>query len=206
MPEVQVIGEKSLIQKYRDSHHAVAKMVAIGATPSFIRQHTGYSTRRLSLLAADPTFQELVRFYSQRVEEKFEENLDTYLDLGMANMIRAEAQIAEHLDKSEEEGGELLPVAALDRISQGRADRFGYSKHNIVEHKHDFAAMLDKAVERSNKAKVIEGTIIGAPSPGERPAGSSAPLPPTATEDPKPQAVRRSFNFVLEQVKKRKIA
>ena len=170
-------SELSIVERFRESHHAVARMFASGMTPSMIRQRTGYSQRRLTLLWGDPSFQELIAHYAQRVQEVWEEKLDTFLDLGMSNMIRAESQIAEHLDKSEDTG-ELLPVSTLDRISQGRADRFGYSKHTIHHHEHDFATALDKAIARSGKGeamKVIEGR--------------AEPTPPGAASLPAPQQV-----------------
>ena len=207
--QVEELRELSIVERFRESHHAVAKMFASGMPPDQIRQRTGYSTRRLTLLFGDPSFQELIAVYAQRVDERWNANLDTFLDLGMGNMIRAEAQIAEHLDKSEDTG-ELLPLGALDRISQGRADRFGYSKHAIVEHKHDFAAMLDKAIARSGKAEVmkqIEGRATEVP-----PKVSTLPAPPEVQPEPSPVrkasgiAGPRSFAAILEPVKRRRVA
>ena len=88
--------------------------------------------------------------------------MDQYLDLGMGNMIRAEAMIQDKMDDADEKGEEL-PLLTLNRLSQDRADRFGYPKTSQVEHKHDFAALLDRAIERSGKArevKVIESTAV----------------------------------------------
>ncbi len=181
-------------------------MFASGMTPSAIRQRTGISMRRLALLWNDPSFQELIKVYGQRVEEKWNANLDTYLDLGMSNMILAESQIAERLDESMNVGAEPIPLAMLDKISQGRADRFGYSKHSVMEHKHDFASLLDGAIARSGKAKevkLIEGQANPRPPSHEQPvlqvtAPSSEPLSRPARS--------RSFAQVLNPIKKRKVA
>lgn len=199
--------ELSIIERFREQHHAVAKMFASGMTPWMIRQRTGISMRRLTLLWNDPSFQELVKVYGKRVEEKWNANLDTYLDLGMSNMILAESQIAERLDDSMNAGAEPIPLAMLDKISQGRADRFGYSKHSVMEHKHDFASLLDGAIARSGKAKevkLIEGQanqgapreLTASPSEGE---SKSEPLS-------RPAARPRSFAQVLNPIKKRKVA
>ena len=204
--------EMTLIDYYKEQHQAVARMLASGMTESMVRQRTGYSTRRLTLLQADPTFNELIAVFRKRIEEKWEANLDTYIDLGMANMIRSEAQIAEHLDKSEDTG-ELLPVATLDRISQGRADRFGYSKHATIHHQHDFATAMDKAIARSNAAKpvsqvdssppVIE-VQASSPSPDDRMLAISEEQarPPDQRTRPAP----RSFAGVLAPIKRRRVA
>ena len=84
------------------------------------------SRRRLTLLMGDPSFNELIAIYRERVEEKWNENVDRYLDLGMKNMIRAESLIADKLEEDE------VPLMLLDRISQGRADRFGYAKNSTL--------------------------------------------------------------------------
>ena len=163
--------ELSVVERFRESHHAVAMMFAAGMHHSMIRQRTGYSTRRLTLLWNDPSFQELIAVYGRRVREKYDENIDHYLDLGMSNMIRAEAQIAEALDKSEEPGADPISLVVLDRIAQGRADRFGYSKHATVRVEHDFARRMDDAITRSSQAKLIEHSETE-PAPASAPQAS----------------------------------
>ncbi len=150
------------LDQYRERHHSVARLVAIGATQDLIRRQTGISFRRITILMADPSFKELVAGYRERVDEAWNRNVDTYLDLGMGNMIQTEAMIQDQLEEADEVG-EKLPLLTLNRLSQDRADRFGYPKTSQVEHKHDFAALLDRAIERSGKAKevkVIESTAV----------------------------------------------
>jgi hypothetical protein len=152
------------LSQYRESHHTIARLVAIGATHDHIRRQTGVTLRRLSLHLDDPSFIELVEHYRKRVDEVWNKNVDQFLDLGMGNMIRAEAMIQDKLDDADEKGEEL-PLLTLNRLSQDRADRFGYPKTSQVEHKHDFAALLDRAIERSGKAKevkVIEAVTVEA--------------------------------------------
>lgn len=192
-----------LIQRFREPHHAVAKMFAMDMTPGMIRQRTGYSNHRLTILWNDPSFQELIANYRKRIDEEWSSNVDMYLDLGMANMIRAESQIAEHLDKSEDTG-ELMSPGILNKISQDRADRFGYSKHAVIEHKHDFASLLDRAIARSGKAnevKQIEGSVVevSIPPPAPRERVETRP----AVEAPRSS---RTFAEILRPVKRRKVA
>lgn len=200
---MQVVEDR--VQRYRDSHHRIAEMFAMGLTPSMIRRQTGISIRRLSLYLADPTFQELIASKTAKVAAKIDDAIDAYADSAIANMLRAEQQITDHLDQAEE-AGELLPVNILDKISQGRADRFGYSKHSVVKHEHDFAAALDRAIARSGKGeaiKTIEG-VVAQPSLPVAPA-----LSPPVAEEVLPQSRReppRSFARVLEPIKRRRIA
>ena len=210
--------ELSITELFRESHHAVARMLAIGMSLSMIRQRTGRSARSISLLLADPSFQELIAIYSERVDEKWEEVTDRYLDLGISNMIRAESLIADKLEADDE-----VPITVLDKISQGRADRFGYSKNSTLRVEHDFASALDKAISRSDKARVIEhqppqgeGQLRTQPQPAlERPKGPTQATQPLASHPLSDARVRtghesvRSFSGVLENqgaFKRRRVA
>ena len=192
----QIEEIKPLIERFREHHHAIASMVAAGLTPAMIRRQTGISLHRLTLYMADPTFNELIAQKAKVVAERFDENIDQYLDLGMGNMIRSEALIAERLNEDEP-----IPLLTLDRISQGRADRFGYSKHSTMRVEHDFATMLDKAIARSGKGELKQIEAQAEPAVLNQPA---LPPPPERAKAPhRPQPPARSFASVL---KKRKIA
>lgn len=202
------------VNQYRESHHAVARLVAIGATHEHIRRITGLTFKRISTLHNDPAFKELVTIYREDVEKKWNKNVDAYMDLGMGNMIRTEAMISDQLDKADEEDKDL-PLLTLNRLSQDRADRFGYPKTSQVEHKHDFAALMDRAIERSGKAKevkLIEAIAVevsdkaeafGTTSPFE-PSLPSGPVVKTAPQPSKSPA-RTSFVDILS-TKRRRVA
>ena len=166
-------------ERFREAHHAVARMLAAGQTPSMVRRNTGISIHRLTLLMNDPSFNALIAHYAERVAEVWDENVDKYLDLGMGNMILAEAQIAERLNDAIE--GEPVPLMTLDRISQGRADRFGYSKHAVIHHNHSFDEQLEHAISRT-KTKEIEGQVVT--QPVESTATETATLPAPQTQAP----------------------
>lgn len=194
---------------YRERHHTVARLIAIGATHDHIRRQTGVSYKRISLLTADPSFKELIDHYSADIEKKWNQNVDQYLDLGMANMIRTEAMIQDKLDEADEKGDDI-PLLTLNRLSQDRADRFGYPKTSQVEHKHDFAALLDRAIERSGKAKdmkVIEAIAVEVLTPVSPPS----PRAVKTSSEPGPRfkpvvpPVRPSFAAIL-LTKRRKVA
>lgn len=202
-----------IVQRYRQSHHAVAQMFAMGCTAGFIRQHTGRSQRSLTLLWNDPAFQELIAQYRLRTEEKLTVAQDTFADLAVSNMLRGEQMIADQFDKAEEEEREIS-LLTLDRIVQGRADRFGYGKHQTVQHNHDFAALLDRAIDRSGKrAEVID--VEATPSPPGLSPGQVAPLhlgaPVAQTSGPAPSAPqpkpKPSFIGVLSKdLRRRRVA
>jgi hypothetical protein len=174
----------SIIERFREGHHAIARMFAVGMTPAMIRRNTGISMRRLSMLQGDVAFNELIAYYAKRIHMQWDFEDDVYSSMSRANMLQAEFTIQEHMERAADIG-ELIPIAIADRISQGRADRLGYSKHSIVTHNHDFASALDRAIERSGKAeeiKQIEGEVMSPPHSvplaDDGAGGNPSPPPP----------------------------
>lgn len=153
-------------------------------------RQTGYSRHRLNILLADPTFQELIASYNAEFDEKVREDLDVYDELQRRNMIRSEMLISERLENEDEPP----PLHILDRISQNRADRTGYGKNSTIKHEHSFAEALDKAIERSGKARVIEHV----PSQIEAQPVPQVPTRPHATPKAvEPHPPKPSFKRVL---------
>lgn len=76
LTETDVVPSASppTVKRLRDSHHAVAKLLARGLQPHEVSLQTGYSSSRISILQNDPTFQELLAFYrmdSERIAAEF---------------------------------------------------------------------------------------------------------------------------------------
>jgi hypothetical protein len=57
------------LRRLTDMHHCIARLVAQGEAGYAIAMATGYSQSRISILKADPAFQELVEHYRSKVEE-----------------------------------------------------------------------------------------------------------------------------------------
>lgn len=176
---------QSMPKRLRDSHHTVARLLAMGHSAKLVAEMTGYSHNRVSQLASSPAMIELVATYRAKIDEIWDENIDAYAALAVRNMIAAERQLADKLDAADEEG-ELLPTRELIAISRDAADRFGYGKRQTnVNVNADFASMLEKAIARSGKQ--IEGTVEPQPS-------GSATLRsfPRALAEPEPKAAEAS--------------
>ena len=143
-----------VFQRYRVSHHAVAMMFAAGLEPMEIERRTGFTRRRLTILYADPTFQELITYYANREKEKFVPIIDEVHTLRAHNALAAQRQLRDRLELADEEETSRLPVRELIAIS---ADA-----NKTINHKHsgsvdlNIAERLDRAIERSGKTKVIE--------------------------------------------------
>jgi hypothetical protein len=176
-----------VVQRLRDTHRRIARLVAAGLRPWEIVERTGYSYQRISTLQRDPTFMELVARMRVKVDEAFEREQDEYAKLATGNMLKAETMLAEKLEEAEE-NGEFLPTKDLIAISRDAADRFGYGKRQMnLNVNMDFAAELEKARSRSSKARVIEAAAFSPVRPQSLPApGAPATVTP---EGPAPRAV-----------------
>jgi hypothetical protein len=137
-----------VFQRYRVSHHAVAMMLAAGLEPFEIERRTGFTRRRLTILQADPTFQELITYYAKREQEKFVPIIEEVEKLKAHNTLTATRQIRDRLEADDEAEVPRIAIRELIAIA-------GTTK--TTEHKHsgsvdlNIAARLDRAIERSGK-------------------------------------------------------
>jgi hypothetical protein len=139
------------IQKIRDAHHNVARLMALGLRQDEIAARTGYSLGRINQLAADSAIHELVESYRGRIDEAYVKSADAFAKVCTSNMMKAARQVSETLDGADEQG-EQLPVRELMLILGDGADRFGYGKHATnLNINVDFAAKLEAAIVRSNR-------------------------------------------------------
>lgn len=139
------------VAKIRDSHHAVARLLASGLKMYEVAEATGYAYNRIAILSRDPSVVELVAKYRAMITEKWITNVDHYTHMAVANMTKAERMIADKLDEADE-AGETLPMRELLAITADRNDRFGYGKKSMnLNVNVDFAAKLEAAISRSKK-------------------------------------------------------
>jgi hypothetical protein len=107
------------IKAIRDSHHSLARVLATGSSEGEASLITGYSPSRISILKADPQFQELLEFYRETA-------IDVVSDLRsrMASMgLDALAELRERLEDSPED----FSPALLKDIVKEMADRTGHA-------------------------------------------------------------------------------
>ena len=139
------------VQRLRDSHHRLARLLAAGKTNKDACAMSGYTLGRLQQLKDDPAFMDLVEVYRKEAQEDFNE----YVDLATANLVKGERLIADSLDAAGDRDeplalNELRPV--LDIVSE-RQDRFGYPKQTVAHNvNHDLAGRLEAARKRSGLA------------------------------------------------------
>lgn len=148
-------GREPAVKALRDSHHMIARLCAIGLRTTEIAERTGYSIARVSVLRNDPAFRELVEQYKVDVDESFRENVDEYFSLVAKNRTLSARLINDKL--SEIEDLDDVSIRELVAVHSDSADRTGYPKRSVAVNVNvDFAARLDQAIQRSNRAKIIE--------------------------------------------------
>lgn len=179
LPKLKVKRTSPIITRFRDPHHNVARLLAMGLRTFQVAERTGYSHSRILAFSADPAFNELIARYREQVTEQYKESVDDYMQLATSNMLKAERMIAEKLDEADE-NNELPPTRELIAISRDAADRFGYGKRQMnVNVNVDFASQLEKAIARSGK------TIDANPVKGPRPLPAAPVLPtPVLSQGP----------------------
>jgi hypothetical protein len=167
----------SIPQRLRESHHFVARLLALGLEQSAISLMTGFSVTRISQLAQAPAMIEQIALYVKEVQGKVIEDIDTFTTLATQNMIAAERQVLDHITDADA-NDELLPLRELRAIVADRADRFGYGKHTTSTNVNvDFASRLEAAIQRSGKTIEANGRPQLGPRISSSPPSSVLPYP-----------------------------
>lgn len=102
----------SPVQRMRHSHHMLARALASnGNRPGEAAALTGYSLSRISILQADPSFQELVSYYASMAEAKY---VDVHERMASLSLSAAD-ELQERLEDKPEafHNKELLELAKL---------------------------------------------------------------------------------------------
>lgn len=145
------------IKKIKDSHHSLARCLAQGAKPAEASLMTGFSLSRISILQADPSFQELLAHYRAghgQALADLQERMST---------ISFDA-IEELRDRLHDDPGQIDVDQLIDLI-KATADRTGHgpsSKQTQVKINVDLASRLEAARRRAgmviNQAGAFESS------------------------------------------------
>lgn len=168
-------GKVAPIQRFRDSHHRMARLFASGLRVGEVAALTGYSVSRVSLFHSSPAFQELIAQKREIEDEVARDEITQYNQLILSNGLKAERKLADKLDDDDE--SEEMSVRELISIARDAADRVGLSKRTVQTNFNlDFASLLDKAIERSSKILPRSGDLkLVADSPPSLPPPDRGP-------------------------------
>jgi len=146
------------VQKFRDSHHRMARLFASGLRVREVAELTGYSVSRVSLFHNNPAFQNLIADKRKVEDEVHRDQISYYNQLILSNGLKAERKLADKLD--DDDDAEQLSIRELISIARDAADRVGLSKRTVqVGINVDFASMLDRAISRSKSILPTSGDL-----------------------------------------------
>lgn len=152
------------LQALKDRHHRIAQMLAMGLRPWEISAQTGVSVNRISILQADPAFEELLAHYSKEIQEGLQA---TGIDLVSQYAGFASDAMAE-LHRRLEDAPDEFTVGSLTEAIKTFGDRAGAGPVNkSVNINVDMADRLQAARRRAGLSEL--------PGPGT-PAGLGTPV------------------------------
>lgn len=177
------------VKNIRESHHRVAKLMALGLRNFEITERTGYSEVRISHFRQDPAFMNLVAKYKGIEDKAFEASRDVYFETVISSRQLSAAELNNRLHETPED----FTIAQLVAVHADSADRTGYPKRTIATNINvDFAARLDRAVERAMKVVNSVPTLSAQSTPPViSGAGEGEVLEAPRLEVPPPQVFRR---------------
>lgn len=143
------------LKRLSERHHALARCLASGMEPGDAAITCGYVVSRVSILQADPAFQELLAFYRQSVEAKY---LDMHGVLAGLSLDAA-MELRERLETDMEAEKKEISVGQLTELVKLGADRTGFGPQSSqVNVNVDLAGRLQAARERVALHRV-EGSV-----------------------------------------------
>lgn len=152
-------GRTEPIQRFRDSHHHMARLFASGLRVNQVAELTGYSVSRVSLFHSSPAFQSLIAEKRKVEDEIAKDAITAYNNMILSNGLKAERKLADKLDDDDE--SEEMSVRELISIARDAADRVGLSKRSIQTNVNmDFAQLLDRAIKRSEQPRAGELKLV----------------------------------------------
>ena len=149
------------IKRLRDAHHHIARLVAEGLTNSEIREATGYTVSRISILKSDPAFAQLTSFYRQNLEQIRDE---VYADSHRLTAAVRHVSLELILDRFEETPELISNDFALDTF-KATADRSGQgpqTKSTSVSVNIDYAGRAAAGRLRASRPSVVDSTPMPA--------------------------------------------
>jgi len=114
-------AKRANVLQIRHSHHQLAQMLATGTKQSECSLITGYSPAYISSLKTDPTFQELIEYYSSQREQLFVDVIERMRSLGLSTLDELQARMEE--DPTQFSNRELFEQAELMLVKPMAATR-----------------------------------------------------------------------------------
>lgn len=144
------------LKRLSERHHALARCLASGMEDGDAAITCGYVTSRVSILRADPAFQELLAFYRQDVNSKY---LDMHGVLAGLSLDAA-MELRERLEAEMQSDDKTISFGQLSELVKLGADRTGFGPQSSQLNVNvDLAGRLEAARKRVEQRRIsaVEG-------------------------------------------------
>lgn len=131
---------KQTLQKIRQSHHSMARMIAMGKNNIEVSETLGVSPGRVSQLKADPAFQELISYYTTMTDQVYVDVAERIAGFTTDAMEVLHERIRETPEQVKNE--ELLKAIALG------LDRTGYGPKSTTNINSRVMVVTDAELDR----------------------------------------------------------
>jgi hypothetical protein len=158
--DVTLLGEERgtsapPLKRLSERHHALARCLASGMTEGDAAITCGYVLSRVSILKADPAFQELLAFYRNDVNGKY---LDMHGVLAGLSLDSA-MELRDRLEADAEANEKTISVGQLIELTKLGADRTGFGPQSSQLNVNvDLAGRLEAARKRVAARQLTETT------------------------------------------------
>ena len=139
------------VKRLKASHHALARCLAAGMKPGEAGMATGYSASRVSILQADPSFNELVQLYMSEATSQYEAGMEAMRSLHLDSVELLHERVLD----------ELIETPDLIRVVEKTADRIGMGpKSTSVQVNVDLSARLEAARRRAGMGQAPASAVL----------------------------------------------
>lgn len=140
------------LKRLTDRHHALARCLASGMPEADAAITCGYVLSRVSILKADPAFQELLTFYRESTTDKYLDMHGVLAGLSLDAAMELRERLEDDIGAEEKK----ISIGHLMELTKLGADRTGFGPQTSSTNLNvnvDMAARLERARLRVSERK-----------------------------------------------------
>lgn len=154
------VAQQRPLARLSERHHALARLLATGVKPGDAAAVMSYSFSRVSILQADPAFQELIRVYRSTLANEMRSNFERLSGLA----ADASDLLAERMENEPEKvsTGQLIEITKLGADRSGNGPQSSSVQLNINVGIADRMKKAREAARAASEPLQIEGNLAAA--------------------------------------------
>lgn len=142
------------IKRLSERHHTLARAVASGMTMEQAAAVAQYDISRVSILKSDPTFKELVEFYSREKDAAYRNMHEGMAALG--------SDVVKELHERLEEDPDSFSIGQLNELTKTLADRTGFGPATTNTNLNINVNLADRLAAARKRLSEARGPLIEA--------------------------------------------